>query len=84
MVLLQTANEEENICYVETKNLDGETNLKTKTVPKDFATRLATNQDLTNFKGSFTCEKPNNRIYKFDGTYENQAFQKDKGTNKTA
>lgn len=71
LVLLQTANEDENICYVETKNLDGETNLKTKTVPKDFAAALTSNSDLSNFKGQFTCEKPNNRIYKFDGTYEN-------------
>ena len=34
MVLLSSTNDE-GVAYVETKNLDGETNLKNKVVPKD-------------------------------------------------
>ena len=36
MVLI-SCSEEDGVCYVETKNLDGETNLKNKNVPKDLA-----------------------------------------------
>ena len=34
-MVLMSSSDEEGGCYVETKNLDGETNLKTKSVPKD-------------------------------------------------
>lgn len=35
LLLIQTS-DEKNLCYIETKNLDGETNLKRKIVNKDF------------------------------------------------
>jgi magnesium-transporting ATPase (P-type) len=34
MVVVKST-EDEGVCFVETKNLDGETNLKNKCVPKD-------------------------------------------------
>lgn len=34
-MLLVRSTEDEGVAYVETKNLDGETNLKNKCVPKD-------------------------------------------------
>ena len=34
-LLIVRSTEDEGVCYVETKNLDGETNLKNKCVPKD-------------------------------------------------
>lgn len=33
-MLVVKSTEDEGVCYVETKNLDGETNLKHKNVPK--------------------------------------------------
>jgi P-type E1-E2 ATPase len=36
-MLLLTSSDSKGICYIETKNLDGETNLKRKSVAKDLA-----------------------------------------------
>lgn len=56
--------------YIETKNLDGETNLKNKYVHKDINERIAGNMTaLKNMKGSIYSEAPNNAIYKFEGQF---------------
>ena len=57
------------ICYVETKNLDGETNLKHKQANKDLAKLSVTVKDiLSNFKtAELECEKENDSIYTFQG-----------------
>ena len=48
-----------NICYIETKSLDGETNLKEKFAPKPVFERFKTHQDLeTGLKGTIKCEAP--------------------------
>ena len=52
-------------CYVETKNLDGETNLKTKRVPREL-------NGLLEVEGTLRCEKPNEQIYKFDAHFGNE------------
>lgn len=52
--------------YVETKNLDGETNLKNKFVQKD-VNNLYTENNVKEIGGQIVCEKPNNAIYKFEG-----------------
>lgn len=57
------------IAYVETKNLDGETNLKHKQVEKTVL-RLAPTEEhaLSNFNGAvINCEGPNEYLYKFEG-----------------
>lgn len=57
------------ICYVETKNLDGETNLKHKQVEKSIL-RLASSEQacIDNFVGAqIQCEGPNEYLYKFEG-----------------
>jgi magnesium-transporting ATPase (P-type) len=59
------------IAYVETKNLDGETNLKHKQVEKTLLriAKSAPDACLTAFNGSvIDCEGPNEDIYKFEGT----------------
>ena len=58
-----------SIAYVETKNLDGETNLKHKQANATIR-RMAQDEDacLTNFNGSvIDCEGPNEFLYKFEG-----------------
>ena len=57
------------IAYVETKNLDGETNLKHKQA-NSAVLRMAHSEDacLNAFNGStINCEQPNEHLYKFEG-----------------
>jgi len=58
------------IAYVETKNLDGETNLKHKQAEKAVLRLAKSGPDacLTAFNGSvIDCEGPNEYLYKFEG-----------------
>jgi len=56
---------------VETKNLDGETNLKNKQVPKPLWSTFANVEtSIKNFEATFNIEGPNNLIYKFDGSMD--------------
>lgn len=57
------------IAYVETKNLDGETNLKHKQTNKSVLRLANTEEDaLKNFNGGvINCEGPNEYLYKFEG-----------------
>jgi len=55
------------VCYVETKNLDGETNLKTKQAKDRLNEYFKSEQDLKNLTGTIECKNPNEFIYEFDG-----------------
>jgi magnesium-transporting ATPase (P-type) len=57
------------ICYVETKNLDGETNLKHKKTLKNIYNLALDDEDvIQNFENVvIECEKPNEFLYKFQG-----------------
>ena len=57
------------ICYVETKNLDGETNLKQKMAHKKCIERAGTEKEvLLNFNNALIeCDPPNEFLYKFYG-----------------
>lgn len=71
-MLILSSSEDKGIAYVETKNLDGETNLKLKTAHKElfkkFPYNNEINSNLAKIDGHIECEGPNNQIYKFDGT----------------
>jgi len=58
LLLIKSSNDN-NTCYVETKNLDGETNLKHKSVP------IGMPLDSGYF---IECELPNANLYEFKGT----------------
>lgn len=67
MVLLRSSNNN-GIAYVETKNLDGETNLKHKSALKELQATVTDAAACTTFRGQVTCEAPNDQLYKFEGT----------------
>ena len=66
MVLINSS-APKGICYVETKNLDGETNLKHKQAVIDSVNISKTDDDvLDNFLTSeIECDKPNEFLYSF-------------------
>ncbi|KAF5466412.1 hypothetical protein F2P56_016338 [Juglans regia] len=79
-LLLLSSSYEDGICYVETMNLDGETNLKIKrcleeTVP------LNDDESFKNFTGMIRCEDPNPSLYTFVGNleYDGRVFSLDPG-----
>lgn len=58
----------QGVCYIETKNLDGETNLKIKLAPKELSkifTKLPEN--ICEEKIIFEYERPNPILYTFTG-----------------
>ncbi len=56
MILAQSS-ESKGVCYVETKNLDGETNLKHKTAEKYLNSKLQLAHDIeTVLNGTLICE----------------------------
>ena len=67
--MLLNSSAPKGVCYVETKNLDGETNLKHKKAIKECITLSKTEEDLVaNFTGAeIECEKENEFLYKFAG-----------------
>ena len=62
LVLLQSSSAES--CFVETSNIDGETNMKIREVPGP----LQGNKDVLELTGSFECDAPNKNIRSFTGT----------------
>nr|GEZ31773.1 probable phospholipid-transporting ATPase 4 [Tanacetum cinerariifolium] len=77
-LLLLSSSYEDGICYVETMNLDGETNLKVK---RSLESTLTLDDDSTfkDFRGTIKCEDPNPNLYMFVGNleYERQVFPLD-------
>lgn len=55
------------MCYIETMNLDGETNLKIRQGLPETSHYVDAN-DLIRLKGSIECELPNRLIYDFVGS----------------
>ncbi|GAB2293363.1 Probable phospholipid-transporting ATPase 4 [Dionaea muscipula] len=68
-LLLLSSSYEDGICYVETMNLDGETNLKVK---RSLEVTLPLDDDATfkDFNGIIKCEDPNSSLYTFVGNLE--------------
>ncbi|KAI4355465.1 hypothetical protein L6164_004238 [Bauhinia variegata] len=68
-LLLLSSSYEDGICYVETMNLDGETNLKVKrslevTLPLD------NDEAFKDFSATIRCEDPNPNLYTFVGNFD--------------
>ncbi|PPD76661.1 hypothetical protein GOBAR_DD26417 [Gossypium barbadense] len=68
-LILLSSSYEEAICYVETMNLDGETNLKLKGA-SDVTSSLHDDASFQDFKATIRCEDPNANLYSFVGSLE--------------
>ncbi|KAF5919069.1 hypothetical protein HPG69_003707 [Diceros bicornis minor] len=78
-ILLLSSSEPNSLCYVETAELDGETNLKFKMALEITHQYLQRENSLATFDGFIECEEPNNRLDKFIGTlfWRNTSFPLD-------
>ncbi|XP_030479940.1 probable phospholipid-transporting ATPase 4 [Cannabis sativa] len=74
-ILLLSSSFEDGICYVETMNLDGETNLKVKRC-LEATLCLDKDQEFSHFRAMIRCEDPNPQLYTFVGNLEfkNESF----------
>ncbi|EPQ26729.1 uncharacterized protein PFL1_05708 [Pseudozyma flocculosa PF-1] len=66
-LVLLSSSEPEGLCYVETANLDGETNLKIKQASTETA-KLTSSTAACSLRGQLVSEQPNNSLYTFDAT----------------
>ncbi|OUM56786.1 hypothetical protein PIROE2DRAFT_49242, partial [Piromyces sp. E2] len=65
-ILVVSTSEPDNLCYVETKNLDGETNLKVRQGIRDF-NGIKKTSDLASIECYLDADAPNNNLYTFKG-----------------
>ncbi|XP_048228704.1 putative phospholipid-transporting ATPase 9 [Ricinus communis] len=68
-LLLLSSSYDDAVCYVETMNLDGETNLKAKQALETTAD-LHEDSNYKDFKATVKCEDPNANLYAFIGTLD--------------
>ncbi|BEI85482.1 hypothetical protein CcaverHIS002_0508830 [Cutaneotrichosporon cavernicola] len=73
MVLISSS-EPEGLAYVETANLDGETNLKIKQAHPSTST-LTNPQAASMLRGHLMSEAPNSSLYTYDGTFNLSSAQ---------
>ncbi|KAJ0974168.1 hypothetical protein J5N97_016133 [Dioscorea zingiberensis] len=74
-LLFLASSNPDGVCYIETANLDGETNLKIrKALERTWDYFLP--EKAAEFKGEIQCEQPNNSLYTFTGNLiiENQTL----------
>uniref|UniRef100_A0A2K5E469 P-type ATPase N-terminal domain-containing protein n=1 Tax=Aotus nancymaae TaxID=37293 RepID=A0A2K5E469_AOTNA len=68
--LLLASTEPSSLCYVETVDIDGESNLKFGQAPTITHQELTTVRNMASFQGTVTCEAPNSRLHHFVGCLE--------------
>uniref|UniRef100_A0A674BEM4 Phospholipid-transporting ATPase n=1 Tax=Salmo trutta TaxID=8032 RepID=A0A674BEM4_SALTR len=68
-MLLLYSSDPHGVCYIETANLDGETNLKQRQLVRDLP-RQGSELTPENFHSRIECENPNNDLSRFRGFME--------------
>lgn len=68
-LVLLASSEPEGLCYIETANLDGETNLKIKQACPD-TSELVSPGDLSRVSGRCLSEQPNSSLYTYEANLE--------------
>lgn len=71
-LVLLASSEPEGLCYIETANLDGETNLKIKQAITETST-LVSPGELSRLTGRIRSEQPNSSLYTYEATLTIQA-----------
>ncbi|OCK83559.1 putative phospholipid-transporting ATPase [Lepidopterella palustris CBS 459.81] len=71
-LVLLASSEPEGLCYIETANLDGETNLKIKQAIPETAD-LVSPGDISRLGGRIRSEQPNSSLYTYEATLTIQA-----------
>jgi phospholipid-transporting ATPase len=71
-LVLLASSEPEGLCYIETANLDGETNLKIKQAIPETSTYVSPS-DLSRLGGKLRSEQPNSSLYTYEATLTMQA-----------
>ncbi|CAI5758288.1 unnamed protein product [Candida verbasci] len=74
-LILLSSSEPEGLCYIETANLDGETNLKIKQSKSETA-KLLNPQSLSSLQNSeIISEQPNSSLYTYEGNLKQNGFE---------
>jgi phospholipid-transporting ATPase len=69
LLLLGSSEFRKGICFIETKNLDGETNLKSKVLPEEVKAAVQSDEDVLKLAGTMiNAEGPNQYLSKFKGS----------------
>ena len=82
-VLISSSDRKTHNCFIESKNLDGETSLKIKKSINKFVEKC---RDLSTFQGKLTTQLPNEYIYQFDAFFQFESESEtvdDKNNNKS-
>ena len=65
-LILLSSSEPQGMCYIETANLDGETNLKIRSSLMS-TSQLTEGSELSQLYGEVEAEAPNRQLYEFAG-----------------
>ncbi|XP_052238841.1 phospholipid-transporting ATPase ID-like isoform X1 [Dreissena polymorpha] len=78
-LLLLSTSEPNSLCYIETAELDGETNLKVRQALPETAEMGDDHNLFKQFNAEIVCEPPNNRLPKFEGkmTWKGETYSLD-------
>nr|UUJ75284.1 aminophospholipid-translocating P4-type ATPase [Verticillium dahliae] len=66
-IVLLASSEPEGLCYIETANLDGETNLKIKQALPE-TSQMVSSSELSRLGGWMKSEQPNSSLYTYEAT----------------
>jgi phospholipid-translocating ATPase len=68
-IIILHVDDKEGTAFIETKSLDGETNLKGRRPPAELSDRCQTIDTVANLTTEFVVEDPNLDLYKFEGRF---------------